>query len=182
MKTMKLVALVACVAVAAPSFSATFSNNWWFVDMGIGQTVGGIISGLVDGDDVSADGLTITVTQSPYSVMLGTYTVDFGAGAGYPGSQDIYSAANGVVTSANFIYTNEIGEFLYFGTSPLHDTFHPELISYNSGELAYNSEVGTQFSAVTASVPEPANWAMMTGGFGLLGAAMRRRRTSVRFA
>jgi hypothetical protein len=31
--------------------------------------------------------------------------------------------------------------------------------------------------------PEPATWAMMVGGFGLIGAAMRRRqRTSVRFA
>jgi hypothetical protein len=29
---------------------------------------------------------------------------------------------------------------------------------------------------VTAPVPEPATWAMMIGGFGLLGAAARRRR------
>jgi hypothetical protein len=27
-------------------------------------------------------------------------------------------------------------------------------------------------------VPEPATWAMMLGGFGLLGGAVRRRRTS----
>ena len=34
-----------------------------------------------------------------------------------------------------------------------------------------------------AAVPEPASWMMMIGGFGLVGAAMRRRtRTSVRFA
>ena len=34
-----------------------------------------------------------------------------------------------------------------------------------------------------ATVPEPASWMMMIGGFGLVGAAMRRRtRTSVRFA
>lgn len=31
-------------------------------------------------------------------------------------------------------------------------------------------------------VPEPATWAMMIGGMGLVGGAMRRRRTSVRFA
>ncbi|NJC34300.1 hypothetical protein GGR88_001774 [Sphingomonas jejuensis] len=41
-------------------------------------------------------------------------------------------------------------------------------------------------AAITAplppSVPEPATWAMMIGGFGLVGAAMRRQRTSVRFA
>jgi len=31
-------------------------------------------------------------------------------------------------------------------------------------------------------VPEPASWAMMVGGFGLVGAAMRRRSTKLRFA
>lgn len=31
-------------------------------------------------------------------------------------------------------------------------------------------------------VPEPATWAMMLSGFGLAGAAMRRRRVGVRFA
>ena len=35
----------------------------------------------------------------------------------------------------------------------------------------------------TTAVPEPATWAMMVGGFGLLGASLRRRsRTSVRYA
>lgn len=35
------------------------------------------------------------------------------------------------------------------------------------------------FSGVTGSVPEPATWAMTLGGFGLLGGAMRRRRSAV---
>ena len=33
-----------------------------------------------------------------------------------------------------------------------------------------------------AAVPEPATWGMMIIGFGAIGAAMRRRRTSIRFA
>jgi len=32
------------------------------------------------------------------------------------------------------------------------------------------------------AVPEPASWAMMIGGFGLIGAAMRRRRTGLQLA
>ena len=32
-------------------------------------------------------------------------------------------------------------------------------------------------STPTAPIPEPATWAMMLGGFGLLGATLRRRRT-----
>lgn len=35
---------------------------------------------------------------------------------------------------------------------------------------------------VTPSVPEPATWAMMIVGFGLVGGAMRRRKTTVAFA
>lgn len=39
------------------------------------------------------------------------------------------------------------------------------------------------FQTGTPSAPEPASWAMMVGGFGLVGGAMRvRRRTAVRFA
>lgn len=39
------------------------------------------------------------------------------------------------------------------------------------------------YSAGTPSdAPEPASWAMMVGGFGLIGGAIRRRKTSIRFA
>jgi hypothetical protein len=31
----------------------------------------------------------------------------------------------------------------------------------------------------TSGAPEPAGWALMIGGFGLAGAALRRRRTAL---
>jgi hypothetical protein len=37
-------------------------------------------------------------------------------------------------------------------------------------------------SAVVAAVPEPASWAMMIAGFGLVGGAMRRRASKAAFA
>ncbi len=37
----------------------------------------------------------------------------------------------------------------------------------------------TVFDGSTVAVPEPATWAMMIGGFGLAGAALRRRRAFV---
>ena len=37
-------------------------------------------------------------------------------------------------------------------------------------------------NAVSGAVPEPASWAMMVGGFGLMGAALRRKKASVSFA
>jgi hypothetical protein len=33
-----------------------------------------------------------------------------------------------------------------------------------------------------AAVPEPASWALMVGGFGLIGGTMRRRRTQIAFS
>ena len=36
----------------------------------------------------------------------------------------------------------------------------------------------SEFQAFSAGVPEPASWAMMLGGFGLIGGAMRSRRKS----
>ncbi|NNM77638.1 PEPxxWA-CTERM sorting domain-containing protein [Sphingomonas sp. ID1715] len=48
--------------------------------------------------------------------------------------------------------------------------------------LAYNRNTA-QIYVQALGVPEPASWALMIGGFGLMGAAMRRRvRTSVSFA
>ena len=39
-----------------------------------------------------------------------------------------------------------------------------------------------QSSASTTAVPEPATWAMMIMGFGMVGGVMRRRSTKVAFA
>lgn len=47
-----------------------------------------------------------------------------------------------------------------------------------SGQGSYSGTVSFQATAV----PEPAAWAMMLCGFGLVGFAMRRRRTNVRYA
>jgi len=40
----------------------------------------------------------------------------------------------------------------------------------------------TVSAPATAPVPEPANWAMMVGGFGLIGGALRTRRRNLGFA
>lgn len=38
------------------------------------------------------------------------------------------------------------------------------------------------YSTGTPSVPEPASWAMLIAGMGIVGASMRRRKTAVSFA
>ncbi len=44
--------------------------------------------------------------------------------------------------------------------------------------LATYAEATTGLASL---VPEPASWAMMIGGFGMVGAAMRRRGAKIRF-
>lgn len=46
----------------------------------------------------------------------------------------------------------------------------------NKGSSYYNDSTGLSATLSTAGVPEPATWALMIGGFGLAGAALRRRR------
>lgn len=49
------------------------------------------------------------------------------------------------------------------------------------GTVAYIDDVNYSVSNAGA-VPEPATWALMIGGFGLVGGAVRRRRSAVVFA
>ena len=62
------------------------------------------------------------------------------------------------------------------------DTNNPATnIRFSAYPYAFNQGLVTQFGEA-AAVPEPATWAMMIGGMGLAGGAMRRRRTAVSFA
>lgn len=50
------------------------------------------------------------------------------------------------------------------------------------GENPGGSSNAALFLNGTPSVPEPASWAMLIAGMGIVGASMRRRRTAVSFA
>jgi PEP-CTERM motif-containing protein len=48
--------------------------------------------------------------------------------------------------------------------------------NFDPGEAFALNHTAATFAAVAAAVPEPASWALMLGGFGLVGGAMRMRR------
>lgn len=87
-----------------------------------------------------------------------------GVNVTYTGGQlgAISGADNGAQTTAD---TNGVFHFT-FGAPVTSITFNS---SQNSFEVA----------SISAGVPEPASWALMIGGFGLMGAAVRSRRAAV---
>jgi hypothetical protein len=56
-------------------------------------------------------------------------------------------------------------------------------LSGNTLQFSFNNQVGLPFQlydeAIPGGVPEPASWAMLIAGFGLTGAAMRRRSRAI---
>lgn len=66
--------------------------------------------------------------------------------------------------------------YIAFDTFTSNERFNSVLLTTTDGVLNIGS-----LSYDTAAVPEPASWMLMIGGFGAIGAAMRRRRVAVRF-
>ena len=65
------------------------------------------------------------------------------------------------------------------GSSPIAlaaGTYTIEVFGTSQADGTYNGTLSL------AGVPEPATWAMMIGGFGLVGSSMRRRVSKVAFA
>lgn len=100
----------------------------------------------------SYNDLTITFNGAASQTFSGTQLL---ALSGIPGG------ANGDQASAR---TN--GRFLFSGVQ-----------GFTSVTFA-SSQNSFEIDNFRAAVPEPATWAMMIGGFGLIGGAMRRRRAT----
>lgn len=70
------------------------------------------------------------------------------------------------------------GGFVYFNNRLNFGDLFTQAWTDNHA-TGYDAVIKVNFSALPAGVPEPATWAMMIGGFGLVGGAMRRRKTRV---
>jgi hypothetical protein len=69
-----------------------------------------------------------------------------------------------VITGGTGLFANATGSFL--GTGEIHFASGPPTATLTISDGVIK----------VASVPEPASWAMMVGGFGLIGGVMRRLR------
>jgi hypothetical protein len=101
------------------------------------------------------DDVFITAFDGVTNAVLGTTSTSVASGAGFSTWLQTYG------TSGTGSVYFKIGSLSADNQGPLLDSITID---------------------VTSAVPEPATWAMMIGGFGLVGASMRRRKVSVRFA
>jgi PEP-CTERM motif len=101
-------------------------------------------------------------------------------------------APSAMASTSSVAYYNDLGSGTSFGSVVVTAATNNTIVSFNlnaAGLSALNAGRGTFVgfggsvsTAVSNPVPEPATWAMMLAGFGIVGGAMRRRqRTSVSF-
>ena len=114
-----------------------------------------------------------TAPTMSYDVHSGWLNYSFTGGPGNYTFTGVYAA-----TGADPYLT--FGEVLYaIGSTGYADYSHTSRISLQlpSG-VTYTSDSGVFLNAV-AAVPEPSSWMVMLTGFGLIGAAARRRRPAL---
>ncbi len=58
------------------------------------------------------------------------------------------------------------------------DTADAQVIGLGTQAYKYDRSISFSLNGITGAVPEPATWAMMILGFGLVGAALRQRRSA----
>jgi choice-of-anchor C domain-containing protein len=127
---------------------------------------------------------------------LGQTVTGLTAGQSYSVTFDVSRNPDGGVTPRTGVFTagGQAFNFSYSDASSTLENMKWETVSYSflatgtSALISFSSDgsggccFGPALDNVSiAAVPEPASWAMMIGGFALLGAALRRR-TTVAFA
>lgn len=135
-------------------------------------TVGIDANGLFGTGSSSLAGLTLSGTA------LGSLSID--------GSLYANPAANTVLLSLaglKVILNEQLSTASAGGLSMQTNAVHIALTNYSlAGSLLTGDIILGHSEAAVSGVPEPATWGMMLVGFGLIGAASRRRRVSLTFA
>ena len=155
----------------------------------------------ITGGDLNRYSFTVTGLSQAYDAATRTTTYGNVVGTifyNYPNNTtDEVQIFNGGPLTATFdpLFATAVLNGSLFSTGPQTPTGFPGPVDFSPANGAqitglYVSTApqnGTVTGAITfvdaaGAVPEPATWAMMIGGFGAIGASMRRRKVAVRFA
>lgn len=165
----------AAMAITAPAYaSETVSVPFTTPDGGV--TTGlysGVVSVRVEGSGFSLGQMTNDAfyLYDPVSHDPSYYQLTFGTSP--------LVAFNPAQNAVNFI----IGGLPAYSPDHIYNflldtgAVSPTQLHFGVGDGIF-ADNGGAFRVTITAVPEPASWAMMIAGFGLAGAAMRRKRTA----
>lgn len=156
---------------------------------GFSESVSGdvaIFQGTIPGEAVNPD-----ATGDKYlAIQNGSFTVNLGAGVSF------FSFVLGSLDNYNTLRLNFAdGDFRTFsGTQIIGALGTGPFNSMVNGRVSYDTGTGSQITSavfsstqqafeiddIAAAVPEPATWAMMILGFGLIGSQLRSRKRQVK--
>ena len=191
---MKLRILVAsCVAMAAAAPALAAPVQWTVASGGNGHYYDFVSGSFAWGDartvansssHLGQQGYLATVTSAGEQAFLNGVASSL-AWIGGTYANSAWRWADGPEAGQSFFGTAnpDINFSFWAGGEPNGNAAEPAIVfNWNPSTGAWNdwgpgNTVGYFVEFSGAAVPEPASWAMMIGGFGLLGAAARRRRT-----
>ena len=190
-KFLTVAGLLASVAMAAPASAATITYTYTSVFTGTNNgnpfTIGATFTGVGDTNNTTTIGGVPGIRLSSFTALAdGPYTISTPFIFGFNTAQGIVGFG---VTGANAFTFESAALIGYNGVSNIAAVTTPFVtnasFATDRGNIVLTGQTAGVFSAVV-SVPEPASWAMMIGGVGLVGGALRRRnarvRTTVAFA
>jgi hypothetical protein len=174
------VAAAAVVGAAAPAAAATFpvgSPNFT-ATAGAGGTFAGAFKNTGIASGVFSDTFTFTLPTS--GLGSGTVTTSV-TDLGSVNDLDFTSVTINDIAAQITRTAGGAFEVAFINNVPIIAGQLNRLVvnGVSRGNGAYGGQA--TFTPVNSAVPEPATWAMMIMGFGVVGYAMRRRRTAVRF-
>ena len=187
-----LLGLTALAGAAAPALADPIDRTYSFTANFLGapySTVTGSFT--VDFDDSTSfygavTGLTLNNLSAPYS---GTFNFAYSQGYDQIVISDEATSTNPFfgVGAADDSSANHFTLFIYDALSNAPTSAIQYTVDGGDRDYTPYGQVSFSFTdnaagAGSGAVPEPASWALMLGGFGLVGGAMRSRKRSVSFA
>lgn len=139
------------------------------------SSISGLFSMSVDTNSTTASlrHVQVAVDQNPLTLQSASFTAGEDSWSGRLGRRVRILALSdtGYRIDVSFLFQSDLSRPESFGAYPIASNF----LFYNNNAPPYHQATNTQIS-LAAAVPEPATWAMMIGGFGMVGGAMRSTR------